>query len=500
MTRSSGVLMHISSLPGAYGIGCFGDEVISFAKALKAAGFTYWQILPFSWPGMGDSPYQSFSAYAGNIYFISPDKLAEYGLLTEADLAFATYHGSSHKVDFAWLRANRAILFRRAYERMTPIIEAEVEAFLNRNTWLDDAALFLTIKEQNAHALWWKWEEEALRFHEKAALARVRVENKSEYMYHCFLQYLFFRQWSEVKSAIHEVGISIIGDIPIYVSDDSADVWAHSELFQMTPEMTPSCVAGVPPDYFCEDGQLWGNPLYDWKAHAKDEYAWWMLRLTINFELYDRVRIDHFRGFSSFWSVEAKEKTARVGCWVAGPGMDLFDRIAKAFPDAPIIAEDLGEADDELVCFLEKTGFPGMRVLQFGFDPTCDNTHIPHNYPKNCVAYTGTHDNNTMLGWLWEASEEQRAYALEYSHFSEKDWGKGGPMSPVCREMIRLVWQSHADLAIAPIQDVLGFGGDTRMNVPGTPSGNWSFRVTQNALDSMDINGFNQLNRLYRRS
>lgn len=500
MTRSSGVLMHISSLPGAYGIGCFGDEVFSFAKAIKAAGFTYWQVLPFSWPGMGDSPYQSFSAYAGNIYFISPDKLAEYGLLSEEDLAFATYHGSANRVDFAWLRENRRILFKRAYDRMTPEIEAEVQEFLAHNKWLDDAALFLTIKEQNDDALWWNWEDTALRLHEEAALHCVRSEYYKEYMYHCFLQYLFFRQWDEVKAKIHEVGISIIGDIPIYVSDDSADVWAHSELFQMTSEKTPSCVAGVPPDYFCEDGQLWGNPLYDWNAHAKDHYAWWMLRLKINFSLYDKVRIDHFRGFSSFWSVDAHEKTARVGRWVMGPGMNLFEQIAEVFPDAPIIAEDLGAADDEVVCFLDKTGFPGMRVLQFGFDFDCNNPHIPHNYPKNCVAYTGTHDNNTMLGWLWEASEEQRAYALEYCHFAGKDWGSGGPKSPVCREMIRLVWQSHADLAIAPIQDVLGFGADTRMNVPGTPSGNWSFRVSQSTLDSMDLNGFKRLNRIYGRS
>jgi len=499
MTRASGVLLHISSLPGQFGTGCFGEEALSFARQIKSAGFRYWQVLPFSHPGMGDSPYQSYSAYAGNTYFIDPRQLREDNLISDADLEAARYDGSVHAVDFPWLRQNRQQLLRKAYLNMSEDIAEQTELFCLKNSWLDDVALYETIKSLEGDAFWWNWEDRGLRMHDKQALDKIRREHHFEYFYHCFLQYEFFYQWMKLKKSINEIGIDIIGDIPIYVSADSADVWANNALFQVKENHCFSRIAGVPPDYFSADGQLWGNPLYDWDAHARDGYSWWIQRLAVNFLLFDKVRIDHFRGFCSYWSVDAQEVTAKCGEWEKGPGMDLFRKVAEIFPNPPIIAEDLGEIDDPVRDFLKETGFPGMHVLQFAFDPNADSTHLPHNYEKNSTAYTGTHDNNTLLGWLGDASDEERSFALKYCNITEPDWGKGGPESPSCRSFIRLVWQSHADLVIAPLQDLLGFGSDTRMNVPGKPTGNWVFRVSQEGIDSMDTRWLMELNSLYRR-
>lgn len=499
MPRGSGVLLHISSLPGPYGIGCFGDEALEFAEKISSAGFSYWQVLPFSKPGSGDSPYQSFSAFAGNPYFIDPRQLHERGLISAYDLEDAIYTGPTYSVDFPWLYENRARLFRKAYASITPEIRSEIESFLLTNSWLDDVALFETLKTIYEDLPWWDWSDDKHRLHDKDALDEIRSTYADEYFYFCFLQYEFFRQWTCLKEKINETGISVIGDIPIYVSADSSDVWAMSRLFQVKEDHTFSRVAGVPPDYFCEDGQLWGNPLYDWDAHAREGYTWWIQRLGANFLLYDYVRIDHFRGFRNYWSVDSKESTARKGIWFDGPGVELFHKVASIYPDPPIIAEDLGDIDDDVRDFLEATGFPGMRVLQFGFDPTSDSTNLPHNYERNCVAYTGTHDNNTLLGWLWDASASEREFALDYCGIKGADWGQGGPQSPVCRAFIRQVWQSHAKLVIAPVQDLLGYGKDTRMNIPGTATGNWSYRMTYESMTAIDTAWLYQLNHLYRR-
>lgn len=499
MARASGVLLHISSLPGPFGTGCFGDEAAAFAGQLRSAGFSYWQVLPFSHPGMGDSPYQSYSAFAGNAYFIDPRQLREENLISDSDLEEAKYSGPVDKVDFPWIRQNRNLLLRKAYLNISDEIIKETELFCLVSPWLDDVALYETIRSLEDGKFWWEWENPKLRMHEAEALDEIRTKYHSEYFYYCFIQYEFFRQWARTKERINEIGISIIGDIPIYVSADSADVWSNNHLFQMKPDHVFSCIAGVPPDYFCMDGQLWGNPLYDWDEHAKEGYTWWMQRLAANFMLFDKIRIDHFRGFCSYWSVDAHESTAQNGRWEKGPGMDLFRKVAQIFPNSQIIAEDLGEIDDAVREFLAETGFPGMHVLQFGFDPNADSTHLPHNYEKNSVAYTGTHDNNTMLGWLYEASPDGRNFAMQYCNALDIDWKQGGPASLSCRAMLRQVWQSHADLVMAPIQDLVGYGKDARMNTPGTPTGNWVFRISKDGMESMDTNWLWELNSLYRR-
>jgi len=499
MTRASGALLHISSLPGPFGTGCFGEEAIAFAGLLRASGFSCWQVLPFSQPGTGDSPYQSYSAFAGNMFYIDPRQLLAENLITESDLEEAKYDGSVNTVNFPWLKQNRENLLRKAYQNITEEIIAQTQVFCLNNLWLDDVALFETIRKIEGKKSWWQWENAALRMHDRTAIDGIRTGYHDEYFYFCFVQYEFYRQWMNLKARINEIGITIIGDIPIYVSADSADVWANNSLFQVRADHSFACVAGVPPDYFCEDGQLWGNPLYDWDAHARDGYEWWIQRLAINFTLFDKVRIDHFRGFCSYLSVRSQEETARNGEWLKGPGMAFFQKVAEVFPNPPIIAEDLGEIDDDVRVFLADTGFPGMHVLQFGFDPNGDSTHLTHNYEKNSVAYTGTHDNNTLLGWLQDADPETREFALRYCSPVELDSAAGGPRSPSCRAMIRQVWQSHADLVIAPVQDLLGYGKEARMNIPGTPKGNWVFRVTQEGLDSMDTNWLWDMNSLYRR-
>lgn len=499
MRRSSGVLLHISSLPGPFGAGCFGPEAVEFARQIHDAGFSFWQVLPFSQPGNGDSPYQSFSAFAGNYYFIDPRQLLEQGLISPADLEEAKYKGEPYSVDFPWLMKSRSAVLRKAYANITEAIVRETELFLSANPWADDVALYQTIKDEEDNKPWWEWKDPGLRLHDENAMNDIRESRRDEYLFYCYVEYEFNRQWMSVKKKINGTGVQVIGDIPIYVSDDSADVWANSDLFLVNPDHTFSSVAGVPPDYFCADGQLWGNPLYNWNKHRETGYEWWLLRLKVNFERFDQLRIDHFRGFSSYWSVDAKEKTARNGVWMKGPGMNLFDRVKEVFPDSPIIAEDLGEIDDDVRDFLEQAGFPGMHVLQFGFDPNGDSTNLPHHYENNSVAYTGTHDNNTILGWLWDASPEEREFALKYCGVTASDWGAGGPDSPSCRGMLRQVWQSHAGLVIVPVQDLLGYGKDTRMNIPGTPEGNWTFRVTSDAIKSMNSTWLLELNRLYRR-
>ena len=496
--RSGGVLLHISSLPGPFGIGCFGEEAVEFAARIRGAGFSFWQVLPFSKPGSGDSPYQSFSAFAGNPYFIDPRELLALDLITPSELENAIDTGPQYAVDFPKLYASRENLLRQAYSRISPEITEAIRDFLRSNPWLDDVALFETLKLRNDGMPWWEWPHDE-RLHEANAMDAVRRDYHEDYFYFCFLQYEFYREWTELKAKINQKGIGVIGDIPIYVSADSSDVWANSRLFQVRADHTFSRVAGVPPDYFCEDGQLWGNPLYDWDAHKREGYTWWLMRLGLNFKLYDKVRIDHFRGFCSYWSVDAAETTARKGIWVEGPGMDLFRKIASVFPDPPIIAEDLGDVDDAVRDFLQETGFPGMRVLQFGFDPCGDSTNLPHNYEYNCVAYTGTHDNNTLLGWLWDSSESERDFALAYCGFEGEDWGRGGPQSKVCRALVRQVWQSHAMLTVAPMQDLLGYGADTRMNIPGTPTQNWRYRMTFESMAELDTAWLKRLNLLYRR-
>ena len=502
MKRGAGVLMHIASLPGPFGIGVFGEEALAFAEQLKKQGMTYWQVLPFSYPGMGNSPYQSISAFAGNWLFIDPRRLMNRGLLTPEEVVSAEYNVNKWRIDYDYLRKDRERLLRKSFERCSDDLKKEVLKFVKESTWADDVALYLAIKDRYYGRPWWEWDDIKLRDYDSKALEPIRQTD--DYLYHAFVQYLFTTEWADIKAQINELGIKIVGDMPIYVSGDSSDVWAKRDLFKMNKKKGAKTVfekvAGVPPDYFCEDGQLWGNPIYDWEKHEKSGFEWWMTRIAENYKLYDFVRIDHFRAFSSYWEIPAEAKTAKEGRWVKGPGMAFFREMDKVFGDSDrLFAEDLGEMTPDLVEFMKECGLPGMKVMQFAFNPDDDSFYLPHNFPKNCVAYTGTHDNNTLLGWLWEAPERERQECLKYCGFEGGNWGEGGYRSPSCRAIIRTLWQSHADVAIIPVQDLLGYGGDTRMNTPGTPTGNWVVRFSNEDLAGIDNDWYYELARLYRR-
>ncbi|MCH4153886.1 MAG: 4-alpha-glucanotransferase [Saccharofermentans sp.] len=544
MKRGGGVLMHIASLPGPFGIGVFGEEAIAFAKQLAGQGMKYWQVLPFSYPGMGNSPYQSFSAFAGNWLFIDPRRLMRRGFLTPNEVVDAEYNQNKWRVDYDYLRTNREEMLRKAFGRVDAETSAQIDLFLKENVWASDVSMYQSIKDDNFGKPWWEWSDERLKNYDMEALQD--LADSPNYRYHAFVQYLFMTEWAAVKKEINEAGISIIGDMPFYVSGDSADVWASRDLFKMagpervnklladyemamakykkitenfdgntsgaddsmlreprkpkTDALVFEKVAGVPPDYFSADGQLWGNPIYNWEKMKATGYKWWMNRIAMNYRLYDYLRIDHFRAFSSYWEVDANAENAREGEWLEGPGLEFFEEVDKNFGDrSRLIAEDLGEMTPDLEGFMREVGIPGMRVMEFAFNPGDDSSFMPHNFSRNCVAYTGTHDNNTLLGWLWDAPESTRNFCFEYCGFSGDNWGDGGTHSASCRAIIRTLWMSHAGVTIIPMQDMLGYGGDTRMNVPGTASGNWVVRFTREDMESIDDEWYRSLNRIYYR-
>ena len=496
--RSSGVLLHIASLPGPCGIGSFGKEAVEFAALLKKMGFSYWQTLPFTTTDEFNSPYTSFSAFAGNPYFVDLPTLQKEGLITAEELEENTYH-SPYAVDYKWLWDTRMPLLRRAASRVTSALREKIVAFSKENAfWLPDFALYMALKDAHGQKDWPEWEPE-LRARQPEALERARQELADDIAFYEFVQYEFYTQWAAVKAEINRIGIQIIGDMPIYLCLRSSDVWSNQQLFDLDEDGAPRHVAGCPPDYFAADGQFWGNPIYNWKVMKATGYHWWLQRIAASLELYDMVRIDHFRAFSAYWSIPATAKTAKEGSWVKGPGMDFFEHVFRRFKDPQIIAEDLGEIDDDVRKLMADTGLPGMRVLQFAFIDNADNLHLPHNIPKNTLAYTGTHDNDTTLGWFYNAQQWQRENAMKYCGF-EGDWHEGGAKSPICRAMIRTLWQSAAQVAILPIQDLCGYGSDTRMNQPGVADGNWGFRVTEEALRQLDTGWMLETNRTFRRS
>lgn len=498
--RASGVLMHVSSLPGDFGIGCFGKEARAFIDKLSDAGCRYWQVLPFTPTDEYNSPYASISAFAGNRNFIDLEQLFEDGLLTEDELRSQMY-ANPYSAAFDFLELRRIPVLYRAFTRADEALLDRVRAFAEDNShWLPDYALYIILKEANLGMEWYDWEDEGLRLHTESAVSAAMEEHAETVLFMEFMQYIFFEQWKKLKAYANSRGIEIIGDLPIYVALNSADVWANRNQFDLDEDGKPKNVAGVPPDYFSELGQKWGNPLYNWQTMKADGYRWWMDRLRASFELFDAVRIDHFRAFSAYWAVPAEAETAKEGKWIDGPKTDFFDTLNRNFENPKIIAEDLGIVDDGVIELLEHTGLPGMRVMQFGFIENADNMHLPHNYPKNSVAYTGTHDNNTLLGWLWEALPNEREHALEYCGFPGGDWAVGGSASESCRCMIRALWQSAANTVIVPIQDLCGFGKDTKMNVPGVPNGNWAFRVTRDQLNGIDFEWLKKLNRVYWRT
>ena len=492
------MLMPVSSLPGPFGIGVFGQEARSFIDALHRMRFRWWQVLPFNPVDSGNSPYASPSAFAGNILFIDPRRLQEKGLLTDDEVRQSQYSGSPYTAEYAFAHQARLHALRTAHARLSAAEKKQTDAFLREQPWVEDYALYMAVKEANNGLPWWEWAGGEASFER---CMRNREQYTEERAFWIFVQQQFFEQWRDLKAYAAERGIGIIGDMPIYVSMDSCDVWSHLSLFQLdSATFRPKKVAGVPPDYFCEEGQLWGNPLYDWEKMKADGYQWWIERIAHSLRLYDAVRIDHFRGFASYWAVPVNAETAKEGAWEPGPGQDLFDAVERQIPCPSIIAEDLGIFGKDVVRLLESSGFPGMRVVQFGFDPSDDSTHLPHNYPFNCVAYLGTHDNNTLLGWLWEASPQERAFALDYCGFSGDHWGDGGFRSESCRKMIEAVWRSSARMAVIAFQDMCGFGSDARMNIPGQPENNWRFRTTADTIAQLDEAYFKKINTLFRRA
>ncbi len=501
MERASGVLMHITSLPGKEGIGKFGEQAIRFAKFLKEAGFSYWQVLPFGPVGFGNSPYQSFCSFAGYHSMIDPRELIKDGLIYEYELKCFEYKGGNYTVDYDFANNNSLDMMRFAFPRVTIQMQDEINDFALKNSeWLEDYALFMALKYRYGQKAFWEWPNVLLIKRDPKAISDAISEEREAISFWKFIQFIFYRQWEKTKKEINEIGIKIIGDMPIYVARDSSDLWASPELFKLDETLIPTVVAGVPPDFFSIEGQLWGNPIYNWEIMQEDGFSWWINRISASLSMYDYVRIDHFRGFESYWEIPFKDKTAIGGVWKKGPAMKLFDKVREVFGQANIIAEDLGDIDDDVRKFLENSGYPGMKVIQFAFDPDSDSEYLPHNYTKNCVAYTGTHDNNTSLGWLWDASEKERTFALSYCGFEGDNWSKGGTDSASIKAITRSLWQSCSNLVISPIQDLCGFGSDARMNIPGTLSENWKFRLTQEAFGTISSESWKKFNLTYKRT
>lgn len=472
MKRSAGVLLSISSLPSRYGIGCFSESAYRFVDFLKEAGQTYWQILPLGPTSFGDSPYQSFSTYAGNPYFIDLDELVSDGLLTKEECESADF-GSGDGIDYHKLYMNRYPLLKKAYERSQIAANYDYIRFVEENFWLKDYALFMAVKDKFGGASWDKWDED-IRLRKPEAVEAYSIELKEDICFYQFLQYYFYRQWERLKDYANGKGIKIIGDIPIYVAFDSADVWAAPWLFQLNEENVPKAVAGCPPDGFSADGQLWGNPLYDWEYHRKTGYKWWISRLVHCFRLYDVVRIDHFRGFDEYYSIPYGDKTAVNGHWEKGPGIELFKAVEAALGKRDVIAEDLGFMTDSVRELVRESGFPNMKVLEFAFDSRdtgSKNDYLPHNYSENCIAYTGTHDNQTIVSWYKTITDEERIMARNYlcDNFT--------PDEELYKSFISVIMRSRANVCIIPMQDYLGCDDSCRMNKPSTVGINWQWRM-----------------------
>ena len=488
LKRASGILLPVSSLPGPWGIGTLGEEARRFVDFLAAAGQTYWQILPVGPTGYGDSPYQSFSAFAANPYFIDPGILIRQGLLTEEE-AEADWGENEARVDYGALYASRHTLLQKAADRLPEGDEDFAAWKKEQSAWLEDYALFMALKEENNQQSWYHWPDEVrLRRPDALAKARQRLAGRVDYWQK--IQYLFYRQWDELLAYAHQKGVQIIGDIPIYVPPDPSDIWAEPELSQTDEAGRPTGVAGCPPDAFAADGQLWGNPLYDWPRHKATGYAWWLRRLRHALTIYDVVRIDHFRGFESYYSIPARDTTAQNGSWQPGPGMDFIGAIHAAMPGARIIAEDLGYLTPQVKELLEGSGYPGMKVLQFAFDRREAGDYLPHNYLHNSVVYTGTHDNTTTAAWETEAHPEDVERARAYLHAADE---------PLVESFIRAAMASVSNTAIVPMQDWLGLGGEARMNVPSRPWGNWQWRVEQSAFTPQLAGRIAALTELYGR-
>jgi 4-alpha-glucanotransferase len=503
--RSSGILLHPTCLPGRFGIGDLGPEAYAFADFLIDAGQSLWQMLPLGPTGYGESPYACYSAFAGNTLLISPEQLIKEGLLTTSDLP-EQFSMPAERVEFQPVQEFKDGLLRKAYERYQQTTDTNLrsafETFAQRySDWLDDYALFRALKDAHGGIAWNDWESALVR-RTPAALERAREQLQEEVEAQMFYQFLFFRQWFELKNYCNERGISLVGDLPIFVAHDSADVWTNPEQFKLGKNGNPLVVAGVPPDYFSTTGQLWGNPLYNWDRMLEDGFKWWIKRVEATLNVVDIVRVDHFRGFAACWEIPGGDKTAEHGRWVEAPGRELFTAIRKALGELPIIAEDLGVITPDVVALRDAFGFPGMRILQFAFGSDTKNMDLPHNYEQNIVAYTGTHDNDTTVGWFSSVAgegstrtakqiEREREFCLEYlkTDGQEIHW-----------DFIRALLASVANTAIVPLQDLLGLGTEARMNLPNTTAGNWSWRLKPNALTNEIAARLRKLTEVYGRA
>ena len=477
--RKCGILFPISALPSKFGIGTFGKEAYDFIDFLQLAKQSYWQVLPLGPTSYGDSPYQSFCAYAGNPYFIDLEILKEDGLLKDEDLSCLS--DAPLVIDYANLYEKRYNLLRKAYNNFLhskdyPKKKISLDNYIYENkTWLNDYAIFMSIKSYHNDLPWQAWELK-YRYYNQKVLDEYYLNNQDDVNFWKFVQYEFDKQWQSLKNYAHKCGIEIIGDVPIYVALDSCDVWANTKLFQLDRELRLTKVAGCPPDAFCEEGQLWGNPLYNYKIMKSDNYKWWTNRIQKATHLYDVIRIDHFRGFESYYAIPAGDKDAKNGKWEKGPGYQIFKAIKEEIPNVRIIAEDLGFLTEKVFKLLKKTGFPGMKVLEFAFDDDKDNMYLPHNYIQNCVVYTGTHDNMPLRAWFYSLTQEKKHLVNEYIMLENDD--------KICDQMIRVALASVSDLVIIPIQDYLGFGIEARINTPSTVNGNWTYRIEKKNLSN----------------
>ncbi len=476
MKRASGVLMHLSSLFGDYSCGSFGKNAIKFIDFLHESGFSYWQTLPFCVPDSVGSPYKSFSAFSGNWFFIDLETLHEKGLITLKELE-SEKNSNPYSCDFEKLNLTRLSLLKKASKRFKEVDKMN-EFYLSHEKVLEFCK-FITLKEQNSFKPFTEWK-----------ILEIDEELLNSYK---FIEYEFFVEWLKIKSYANSKGVKIIGDIPMYVDYDSSDVYYNKSQFLLDENYKPKKVAGVPPDYFSKDGQLWGNPLYDIKKMREDGFSWWKERILFISELFDGIRIDHFRAFESYYAIPYGDTTAKNGKWQKGGGTGLINAIKSVSKDKLLICEDLGDITEKVIKLVKKSALPNMRVLQFAFLGDKNSPHLPHNYSNNCVAYTGTHDNNTLLGYIWEQSEENRRRIFDY--FNITDGNLDNSYYPIIKEMLK----SHAGLVIIPIQDLLKFGSDTRLNTPGTSSGNWTFRITEEQFNTLDKSLFKSWNELYGR-
>jgi 4-alpha-glucanotransferase len=504
-TRSSGILLHVSSLPGRFGIGDFGPSAYQFADFLAETGQRVWQVLPLVPVGLGYSPYSSPSTFAGNPLFISPDLLVRDGLLTEEDVRDVPDFGQD-RVDYARVIEYKYAILERAFERFVSSASAELvadyELFVEQNMeWLDEYTLFMALKDAHGDSNWTEWPDELVR-RDPEALIRARATHARRVDFHRFMQYVFERQWQSLKDYCNKRSIQIFGDLPIYVAHDSADVWSNQHLFFLDDRGNPEVVAGVPPDYFSETGQRWGNPIYRWNVMRENGFAWWVRRFSRLFQQVDLLRLDHFRAFEAYWEIPASEETAINGRWVEGPGAELFHRVREKLGKLKIVAEDLGIITPGVRDLMRQFEFPGMAVLQFAFDGDVDSDYLPHNFIRNLVAYTGTHDNNTTVGW-WHgqngtqdaaSAARARAFARKYVQADAVEDGQ------VHWAFVRVMMASVANLVITPLQDILGLGSEARMNIPGSSESNWGWRFRQDAITPEIKRRLRSLTEVYGRS